>query len=52
MAWFCNSYLEQLDKKAINAFCRDCQERKDNLCECDGNAVGRFCDCEILQEKF
>ena len=55
MPYFYRDYLDHLDKKKINKYCKNCGESKNGLCDlvCEGcGAITRFCDCDILQEVF
>ena len=56
MTKFYQSYLDQLDGRAINRFCKKCPDYGD-MCDltngsCLIDPVGKFCECEYLQENF
>jgi hypothetical protein len=55
MSIFYDSFLDTLDPKSINKVCKKCTDN--GLCELTNGsmsigAIGKFCDCEYLQELF
>ena len=52
---FYGSYLNQLSNKSINSFCHKCPDNGN--CELTNGSIstdgiGKFLDCEYLQENF